>query len=106
MSSVYCLWIFFFFNDSHSGWCEVISHYSFDFCFTNILIKNPLFWGLLTDLTEVGASQGKKEHVGAAGRRDFLRNLYNEIEAFRHLPGLRDCSRHCGYSSEENRLPS
>ena len=67
MSSVYCLWIFFFY-DSHSGWCEVISHCSFDFHFTNSLIQNPLFLGLITDLTEVGASQGKRKHVGAAGR--------------------------------------
>ena len=58
---------FFFFNDN-SGWCEVISHCSFDFHFTNSLIQNPLFLGLITDLTEVGASQGKREHVGAAGR--------------------------------------
>ena len=28
-----------FFNDGHSAWCEVISHYSFDFHFSN---KEPL----------------------------------------------------------------
>ena len=67
-SPVFILCGFFFFFNDNSGWCEVISHCSFDFHFTNSLIQNPLFLGLITDLTEVGASQGKREHVGAAGR--------------------------------------
>ena len=50
---------FFFFYDSHSGWCEVISYCSFDFHFTNSLIENPLFLDLITDLTEVGTSWGR-----------------------------------------------
>ena len=50
---------FFFFYDSHSGGCEVISYCSFDFHFTNSLIENPLFLDLITDLTEVGTSWGR-----------------------------------------------
>ena len=34
-SSICCLWIFFFFYDSHSDWCEVIPHCSFDVHFSN-----------------------------------------------------------------------
>ena len=31
---------FFFFDDGHSDWCEVISHYSFDLHFSNSLLEN------------------------------------------------------------------
>ena len=78
-SSEFIVCGFFFFYDSHSGWCEVISHCSLDFHFTNSLIENPLFLGLITDLTG-GCVLGQREHGGAAGRHGtFLRNLYNEI---------------------------
>ena len=68
-----------FFADGHSDSCEVISHCSLDFHFTNSLIENPLFLGLITDLTG-GCVLGQREHGGAAGRHGtFLRTLYNEI---------------------------
>mgnify|MGYP006996545215 CR=1 FL=1 len=84
---------------SHWSTVTELAEGGFEVCGCPVTWKHPELQGGRGG----GESQWQREHGGAAGRDDFLRNLYNEIEAFRYLPVLRDCSRHCGCSSEENR---
>ena len=53
LSSIYCFWIF---DDGHSNWCEVISHYSFGLHFSN----NEWCWVFFLCLLDICISSLEK----------------------------------------------